>query len=179
MELKTNRARSGGGAHQRGALMTADLSVADRLTQLLDHLKIERAHFAASMLADVTGFVQAHSERIASLTLVCPPRVDPSLHTLGNRLLIIAGDQGRPGTMVRDAIKNLPEATAVWLSGYSVRRGPMLSLIALQTSKALYSAFSRRTHRRRIKGCSAMLRVQLRALPTTVKAKARRSCYYR
>jgi ubiquinone/menaquinone biosynthesis C-methylase UbiE len=98
--------------------MTADLSVADRLVELLDHLKIERAHFAASMLADVTGFVQAHSERIASLTLVCPPRVDPSLHALGNRLLIIAGDQGRPGTMVRDAIKNLPEATAVWLSGY-------------------------------------------------------------
>src|SRR5678816_4305200 len=118
MELKTNRARSGGGAHQRGALMTADFSVADRLTQLLDHLKIERAHFAASMLADVTGFVQAHSERIASLTLVCPPRVDPSLHALGNHLLIIAGDQGRPAAMVRYVMASLPEATVAWLPGY-------------------------------------------------------------
>src|SRR4029078_3591265 len=44
--------------------------------------------------------------------------VDPSRHTLGNRLLIIAGDEGRPGTMVRDAIKNLPEATAIWLADY-------------------------------------------------------------
>ena len=58
-------------------MSAADLSVADRLTQVLDHLRIERAHFAGSMLADVTGFAQAHPERIASLTLVCPPRLDP------------------------------------------------------------------------------------------------------
>ena len=97
----------------------ADLSVADRLAQVLDHLGIERAHFAASMLADVTGFAQAHPERIASLTLVCPPRVDPStLRPLGDRLLIIAGDQGRPAAMVRDAVTSLPEATVVWLPGY-------------------------------------------------------------
>jgi SAM-dependent methyltransferase len=97
----------------------ADLSVADRLAQVLDHLGIERAHFAASMLADVMGFAQAHPERIASLTLVCPPRVDPSiLRPLGDRLLIIAGDQGRPAAMVRTAITSLPEASVVWLPGY-------------------------------------------------------------
>jgi SAM-dependent methyltransferase len=95
-----------------------DLSVADRLAQVLDHLGIERAHFAGSMLADVTGFTQGHPERIASLTLVCPPRLDPSLRALGSRLLIIAGDQGRPAAMVRDAVTNLPEATVVWLPGY-------------------------------------------------------------
>jgi len=99
-------------------MTAANLSVADRLVQLLDHLKIERAHFAASMLADVTGLAQAYPERIASLTLVCPPRVDRSLHILGNRLMIIAGDRGRPATMVRDAIKNLSEATVIWLPGY-------------------------------------------------------------
>jgi SAM-dependent methyltransferase len=97
----------------------ADLSTADRLAQVLIHLGIERAHFAASMLADVTGFAQAHPERIASLTLVCPPRLDPStLRTLGARLQIIAGDQGRPAAMVRDAVTSLPEATVVWLPGY-------------------------------------------------------------
>src|SRR5678816_1913185 len=99
-------------------MTAANLSVADRLVQLLDHLKIELAHFAASMLADVTGLAQAYPERIASLTLVCPPRVDRSLHILGNRLMIIAGDRGRPATMVRDAIKNLSEATIIWLPGY-------------------------------------------------------------
>jgi SAM-dependent methyltransferase len=99
--------------------MTTELSVADRLMQLLDHLGIERAHFAASMLADVIGFVKAHPERIASLTLVCPPRLDPSvLRALGGRLLIIAGDQGRPAAMVRDAMTSLPDATIVWLPGY-------------------------------------------------------------
>jgi SAM-dependent methyltransferase len=71
------------------------------------------------MLADVGGFAQAHPERIASLTLVCPPRVDPSaLRALGAPLLIIAGDQGRPAAMVRDAVTNLPEAKVVWLPGY-------------------------------------------------------------
>jgi len=70
------------------------------------------------MLADVTGFMQAHPERIASLTLVCPPRLDPSLRALGSRLQIIAGDQGRPAAMVRDAVTNLPEAAVVWLLRY-------------------------------------------------------------
>lgn len=99
-------------------MIDTDLSVAGRLLQVLDHLGIERAHFAASMLADVTGFAQAHPERIASLTLVCPPRLDPSLAALGSRLQIIAGDQGRPAAMVRDAVTNLPEATVLWLPGY-------------------------------------------------------------
>lgn len=96
-----------------------DISVADRLVQALDHLGIERAHFAASMLADVTGFAQAHPERIASLTLICPPRVDPSaLRALGAQLQIVAGNQGRPAAMVRDAVTSLPEAKVVWLPGY-------------------------------------------------------------
>jgi SAM-dependent methyltransferase len=96
----------------------ADLSVSDRLLQVLNHLGIERAHFAGSMLADVTSFAHARPERIASLTLVCPPRLDPSLRALGSRLQIIAGDQGRPAAMVRAAVMNLPEATVVWLRGY-------------------------------------------------------------
>jgi pimeloyl-ACP methyl ester carboxylesterase len=73
----------------------ADLSVADRLVQVLEHLSIERAHFAASMLADVTGFAQAHPERIASLTLVCPPRLDQSSPCAGRPA---PGYCGRPGS---------------------------------------------------------------------------------
>ena len=96
----------------------ANVSTADRLVHVLDHLGIERAHFAASMLADVIDFARTHSERIASLTLVCPPRLDPSLRALGPRLLIIAGDQGRPAAMVRNSVASLPEATVVWLRGY-------------------------------------------------------------
>ena len=95
------------------------ISVVDRLTELLDHLGIERAHFAVSMLADITAFVQVRPERIASLTLVCPPRLDPNaLRPLGSRLQIIAGDQGRPAAVVREAVANLPEASVIWLQGY-------------------------------------------------------------
>jgi SAM-dependent methyltransferase len=96
----------------------ANFSTADRLVHVLDHLRIERAHFAASMLADVIDLARTHSERIASLTLVCPPRLDPSLRALGPRLLVIAGDQGRPAAMVRNSVASLPEATVVWLPGY-------------------------------------------------------------
>jgi hypothetical protein len=78
--------------------MGADISVSERISHLLDSLRIERAHFAGSMLADIAGLAQTHPERIASLTLVCPPRVEPStLHSSGNRLLIIAGDQPAGG----------------------------------------------------------------------------------
>jgi ubiquinone/menaquinone biosynthesis C-methylase UbiE len=98
---------------------TEKVSVADRLARALNDVGIERAHFAASMLADITDFAQAHPERVASLTLVCPPRLDPAtLNSLGARLTIIAGDQGRPATMVRDAMRSLPQATVVWLPGY-------------------------------------------------------------
>jgi SAM-dependent methyltransferase len=97
----------------------AGTSVAERLAQVLQHLGIERAHFAASLPADITGFVQAYPERLASLTLVCPPRLDPSpLRALGTRLQIIVGDQGPPAAMVRQAVTSLPDATLVWLQGY-------------------------------------------------------------
>ncbi len=123
----------------------ADLSVADRLLQVLDHLGIERAHFAASMLADVTGFAQAHLERITSLTLVCPPRLDPStLRALGDRLVIIAGDQGRPAAMVRDAVTSLPEATVVWLPGYfSPPWADVVTDCSAEVETALLNAVSR------------------------------------
>jgi SAM-dependent methyltransferase len=86
---------------------------------VLDHLGLERAHFAASMMGDIAGLAQAHPERIASLTLVCPPRVDPSpLRALGARLQIIVGDQGPPAAMVRQAATSLPDATLVWLQDY-------------------------------------------------------------
>ena len=99
------------------ALVT-NISVAERLSRVLDHLKIESAHFAASMLADVVGFAQAYPERVESLTLVCPPRLDASLRALGSRLSIIAGDQGRPAGMIRDSLTKLPDAKIVWLPGY-------------------------------------------------------------
>jgi len=47
----------------------AAFSVANRLAEVLHHLGIESAHFAVSVVTYITGFPQAHPERIASLTL--------------------------------------------------------------------------------------------------------------
>ena len=153
----------------------ANVSTADRLVQVLDHLGIERAHFAASMLADVMGFARTHSERIASLTLVCPPRLDPSLGALGPRLLVIAGDQGRPAAMVRNTVASLPEATVVWLRAISVHHGPMWWPTALNKWKPRSSISSPVNTQRILETCRAMFEVKLPASPTTVKAPARRS----
>ena len=152
----------------------AELSVADRLAQVLDHLEIPRAHFAGSMLADITGFAQAHPERIASLTLVCPPRLDPSsLRVLATRLVVISGDQGRPAAVVRDAVTSLPEATVIWLSGYfSPPWADPVADCTADIETALLNILSE-ANRRMIEKCATIFRAGLRALRTVVRAQAR------
>jgi ubiquinone/menaquinone biosynthesis C-methylase UbiE len=90
------------------------------LAQLLDHLGIAGAHFAGRSLADVQGFIAKHSERIASLTLVCPTVLNPhSLAPLGARLLVVTGDHGLGARRVQAVLPALPEATAVVLDDYA------------------------------------------------------------
>ena len=91
-----------------------ELPVEERLLQLLQHLGIERAHIAARGGGDWGGLVAKHPDCIASLTLICPRGMDPStLGTLAPRLLVLAGDQGRPDAIVRQAVANLQEATLI------------------------------------------------------------------
>jgi pimeloyl-ACP methyl ester carboxylesterase len=90
------------------------------LAQLLDHLGIAGAHFAGRSLADVQGFIAKHSERIASLTLVCPTVLNPrSLAPLGARQLVVIGDHGLGARRVQAVLPALPEATAVVLEDYA------------------------------------------------------------
>ena len=100
--------------------MTAvELPVEERLWQLLQHLGIERAHVAARGVGDWGGLVVRHPDCIDSLTLICPRGMDPStLSTLAPRLLVLAGDQGRPDEIVRQAVGNLQEATLITLRDY-------------------------------------------------------------
>jgi ubiquinone/menaquinone biosynthesis C-methylase UbiE len=95
------------------------LAVEERLFQLLQHLGIAQAHFAASIPGDVTSFAIAHAPRLASLTLICPFYLDPSLlGSCASRLLIVTGDQGPPAALVQHAVTQLPEATLVALPDY-------------------------------------------------------------
>src|SRR5215471_2804727 len=96
-----------------------ELPVEERLLQLLQHLGIERAHVAARGGGDWGGLAAKHPDCIASLTLICPRGMDPStLSTLAPRLLVLAGDQGRPDEIVRQAVGNLQEATLITLRDY-------------------------------------------------------------
>ena len=93
-----------------------ELPVEERLVQLFRHLGIERTHVAARGGGDWGGLAATHPDCIASLTLICPRGMDPStIATLAPRLLVLAGDQGRPDALVRQAVANLQAATLITL----------------------------------------------------------------
>ncbi len=96
-----------------------ELSVEKRIIRLLDHLGIKRAHFAARVPTDFAGLASAQPEVVSSLTLVCPPATGASvLSAVAPRLLVLAGDRGRPAEALRRAVTSLQDATLVTLSDY-------------------------------------------------------------
>ncbi|MGZ8452518.1 MAG: class I SAM-dependent methyltransferase [Candidatus Binatia bacterium] len=81
-----------------------DAPLEDRLIELMRHLGIERAHFAACMPRDWVGLLNRHKNAVASLTLMCPMGIDLApLSAEPPPLLIVTGDQGRGGL---DAIRD-------------------------------------------------------------------------
>ena len=96
-----------------------ELSVAQRLAQLLRHLDMAQTHVAARLTADWSGLAATHPEVITSLTLVCPTAMDTeALRPLATRLLVVTGDQGEPAEAVHRAVTTLPDATLVTLRDY-------------------------------------------------------------
>jgi SAM-dependent methyltransferase len=96
-----------------------ELPVEERLVRLFQHLGIARAHVAARAVGDWGGLAARHPDYIASLTLICPRGMDPNtLATLAPRLLVLAGDQGRPDALTRQAVANLQGATLITLRDY-------------------------------------------------------------
>ena len=93
--------------------------VEERLLQVLRRLDIDRAHFAARSALDWSGFAGAHPDRIASLTLICPPGIDlEALRPFSSRLLVITGDQGAPMEGLMRTVEGLPGAALKTLNGY-------------------------------------------------------------
>jgi hypothetical protein len=92
------------------------------LLDLFQHLGIEQAHIAAGgppPLKDWHSLATLHPERIASLTLISPPVLDPaSLAGLASRMLIVAGDQGRFARGAAELTANLSSISAHVLRGY-------------------------------------------------------------
>jgi SAM-dependent methyltransferase len=131
--------------------MTTEVTVGveERLRQLLQHLGIDRAHFACRLAQDWTGLGTKYPEMISSLTVVggsFDPRV---AERLAAKLLLVMGDHGPTAEAVRDSTNRLPGAQLVTLHDYEVRAwsdvaaertdelgGAMLEFLARMTTPA-------------------------------------------
>jgi ubiquinone/menaquinone biosynthesis C-methylase UbiE len=95
------------------------LTTEERIVQLLRHLGVKRAHFAASMPRDWAGLTTSYPDVVSSLSLVAPWGFKlGALRSHASRLLVISGDQGRPAEEVRHAMQSLPGATLMTLHDY-------------------------------------------------------------
>ena len=103
-------------------LMVTDveLPAEERIFQLVRHLGLEQAHFAAREFLEFDGLVRNHREIVASLTLVLPPRtLDPeTLRPLATRLLCFYGGKGPNAAIVRQSLATLPFAATFPLDDY-------------------------------------------------------------
>jgi SAM-dependent methyltransferase len=102
--------------------MTAEVSVrvVDRIIQVLDHLGVQRAHIAGAMPGDWQALGTAFTDRVASLSLVCPTALAAgAVRSMAARLLLVHGDHGPIVDRVRAAAVQIPEATVVTLPGYA------------------------------------------------------------
>jgi SAM-dependent methyltransferase len=107
------------------AIATAGTTGDDRpleacLAALLDHLGIASAHFAGRSSTDLQGFASRDSQRMASLTLLCPGVLDTrTLAPLAARLLVVTGDHGPGARRVQAGLRDLPQAVATVLGDYA------------------------------------------------------------
>jgi SAM-dependent methyltransferase len=98
----------------------AGLPVAERLVHLLKHLGVERAHVAGAVPGDWRSLAMSHSDRLASLSLVCPTGFDPSaVSSMPSRVLVFHGDRGPTAERVRAGVARVPEAELVTLANYA------------------------------------------------------------
>jgi ubiquinone/menaquinone biosynthesis C-methylase UbiE len=98
----------------------AERPIEERIMQIIQHLGIAPAHVAARNPGDWQGLAAKHPELLASLTLVCPQGMEPDLLSpVASRLLVIAGERGRPAERARRVIASLAEAELQALNDYA------------------------------------------------------------
>src|SRR6266498_2084233 len=89
----------------------------ERIVQLLQHLGLDQAHFAARLDADWSDLVVHHPELVTSLTLIYPwgDLDEDLLRPLASRLLVV-DDAYLPETHAAQVIAQLPSVTRITLS---------------------------------------------------------------
>ena len=96
------------------------LTVEERILQLLQHLRIQKAHFATCQPEDLASLITNHPEVIASVTLACPgPAYARVLGPIADRLLVVTGDRGTLSETVSKVTESLEGATLAKLPGFS------------------------------------------------------------
>ena len=97
-------------------------SIEECLLDLFRRLDIEQAHIAAGgppPFKDWHSLATRYPERVASLTLISPPILDPvPLAGLASRILVVAGDHGPLASGAAELTTRLPNVSAHILSGY-------------------------------------------------------------
>jgi len=102
-----------------GALPQSRFQVEERLAQLLSHLGLDHAQFAARLGHDWTGLGRRRPELVRSLTLVCPVYMNATaLRPLAAQLLVVNAEQPT-GRRVAQAMAQLPDATLLTLPDYT------------------------------------------------------------
>src|SRR5215469_9572709 len=100
--------------------INADRPVEDRLLELLEHFGLGEVHVAARRLEDWKGFVGRYSDRVTSLTLVCPHAIEMApLSSIASRVVALTGDQGPMVGRLRQSLAALSEAVLVTLPDYA------------------------------------------------------------
>ena len=95
----------------------------ERIVQLLQHLGLDQAHFAARLDADWSDLVVHDPELVTSLTLINPWGMDAGLlRPLASRLLVV-DDEYPPEAERAQVIAQLPGGTRATLSGYAATYG--------------------------------------------------------
>ena len=121
-----------------GQKFQSNPEVGSSLVEVLDRLGITVAHFACRGTADLKGLLSQQSERVASLTVLCPAVLDtPTLAPLGERLLVVTGDHGPGARRVQAGLPDLPRATPVVLDDYA---GLTWSDIAAERGDGIFAA---------------------------------------
>ena len=91
----------------------------ERLLALWDHLGLARAHVATQMTGDVVGLAATAPDRIASMTLCVPSRLDPTpFAAVAGRLLMFTAVRGLTAEVTARAEARLPGSRRIVLAGY-------------------------------------------------------------
>jgi ubiquinone/menaquinone biosynthesis C-methylase UbiE len=99
--------------------MSDEMTTAQRLVALMDHLGLQQAHVATQIPGDLAEMAQTAASRLGGVVLLVPTRLDGAAFSgVADRLLLISGETGLTvGTTTR-AKALLPAARRHVLKGY-------------------------------------------------------------